>query len=441
MFFSLVDRAVAELHADEVLLANFSGEVSDFVRFNGGRVRQAMTVRQAQLDLALVAHGRRDTTAVTLTGEPSTDRDAVGRALAAMRTELARLPADPYLLYATEAQDSERVERGRLPQAAEAVDAIVGAAERDGVRDDLVGIFASGPVCRGFANSFGARHWHQVESFNFDWSLYHAADKAVKCAWAGMHWEPAELARRMDAARVQLAHLAQPSRTIAPGPYRAFFAPAAIDELLWMLNWGGVSEKAQRTKQSAIQKLVDGEARLSPRVSLREHTATGLAPAFDAAGFVRPPVVELIERGEHRGALVSARTAQEYGLQANGANDDEAMQSLELSAGDLPAERALAALDTGVWIGNLWYLNYSDRPNGRITGMTRFATFWVENGRIVAPLDVMRFDDTLYRMLGDGLVDLTREREWILNAGTYFQRSVETSRVPGALVGALNFTL
>ena len=25
-----------------------------------------------------------------------------------------------------------------------------------------------------------------------------------------------------------------------------------------------------------------------------------------------------------------------------------------------------------------WYLNYSDCPGGRVTGMTRFATLWVE---------------------------------------------------------------
>ena len=61
---------------------------------------------------------------------------------------------------------------------------------------------------------------------------------------------------------------------------------------------------------------------------------------------------------------------------------------------------ALAALDTGLCVGNLWYLNYSDRPACRMTGMTRFATFWVEDGKIVAPVDVLRFDDTIYRMLG-----------------------------------------
>ena len=60
----------------------------------------------------------------------------------------------------------------------------------------------------------------------------------------------------------------------------------------------------------------------------------------------------------------------------------------------------LDALGTGLYIGNLWYLNYSDHPNGRVTGMTRFSTLWVEGGRAVAPAEVMRFDDTLFHLLG-----------------------------------------
>ena len=73
--------------------------------------------------------------------------------------------------------------------------------------------------------------------------------------------------------------------------------------------------------------------------------------------------------------------------------------------------------------------------------MTRFATFWVENGEIVAPLSVMRFDETLYRMLGENLVGLTAEREWVLDPGSYFERTTSSGRYPGALVEDFNFTL
>lgn len=437
LFFELADRAVGALRGNEFLLANFAGEVSDFIRFNKARVRQAMTIRQAHLTLTLIDGNRHATVRFALSSDPATDRAAVDGVIASIRADLPALPEDPYLLYATEVCSSESVRSGVLPSGADAIDTVVEGA----ATSDLVGILASGPVLRGFANSAGQRNWHAVECFNFEWSLYHAQDKAVKSAYAGTDWHRAEALRRIAAARARLEYLARPPKTIPPGVCRTYLAPAAMDELLWMLNWGGVSAKSQQTKQSPIQRLVEQDARLSERVHLRENIAAGLAPAFDAAGFVRPAAVELISAGRHAGALVSPRTAREYGIQTNGAGEDESMQSIDLGGGALADADVLAALDEGVYVGNLWYLNYSDRSNGRITGMTRFGTFWVEGGRIVAPLAVMRFDDSLFRMLGDHLVDFTRDREWIVYPGTYTQRSIETSRVPGALLSALNFTL
>jgi predicted Zn-dependent protease len=92
-------------------------------------------------------------------------------------------------------------------------------------------------------------------------------------------------------------------------------------------------------------------------------------------------------------------------------------------------------------VSNLWYLNYSDRNNGRLTGLTRFASMWVENGEIVAPLNVMRFDDGIYSMLGSALESLTAERDMILDTSTYGRRSVDSMRLPGALVSEFKLTL
>lgn len=436
LFFALAAHAFGRLRGDEVLLANFRGEVSDFVRFNHARVRQPMTVRQAYLTLQLIDGRRHDRTTLAVSGA-SEDRDAIDAAIFAMRADLPARPEDPYLLYSYEPASTHTERLGRLPAPHEAIDTVTAAAQ--GL--DLVGILASGPVYRGFASSLGARHWHEVDSFLLDWSVYESGDKAVKASFAAQDWDAAEVARRIDATRAQLPYLARPARRIEPGAYRAYVSPAAMDELLWMLNWGGVSAKEQRTQQSTIQALVDGEAALSPQVTLREHTAAGLAPAFDEAGFTRPPVVELIREGRHAGSLVSPRTAQEYGIACNGANESESMQALELLPGRLPRAEAPRALDTGVYVGNFHYLNWSDRSAARVTGMTRFATYWVEGGEIVAPLAVMRFDDSLYRMLGSELEALDDQTDWILNSGTYGGRSVETSRVPGALLKQLRLTL
>jgi predicted Zn-dependent protease len=435
-FFELAGYAFGLLRGGEVLLANFDGEVSDFVRFNHARVRQPMTVRQAYLTLQLVDGRRHDRTTLSLAGGAE-DREAIAAAVAAMRADLPSLPEDPYLLYSLDAGATQTERRGRLPSPAEAIDTLAAA----GRGLDMVGVLASGPVCCGFASSLGARHWHEVDSFLLDWSVYQGGDKAVKASFAGQHWDAGEIARRVEATRAQLPYLARSPRTIEPGAYRAYVSPAALDELLWMLNWGGVSAKEQRTQQSTIQQLVDGEASLSPLVTLREHTAAGLAPAFDEVGFTRPAAVELIRAGRHAGSLVSPRTAQEYGIESNGAGEDESMQAMELAPGSLARADALRALDTGVYVGNFHYLNWSDRSAARITGLTRFATYWVERGEIVAPLSVMRFDDSLYRMLGSELEALDDEADWILNSGTYDGRSVETSRVPGALLRQLRLTL
>src|SRR5207245_7995562 len=124
-----------------------------------------------------------------------------------------------------------------------------------------------------------------------------------------------------------------------------------------------------------------------------------------------------------------------------GASGGEMPESLDMAAGSLPTTEVLRRLDTGVYINNVHYLNYSDRTACRITGMTRFATFWVENGVIQAPLNVMRFDETLYRMLGEHLLGLTSERDLVLSTSTYYQRSTGGSRVTVDRVAVDRFRL
>ncbi len=434
-FFSLADFLATQTRGGEIFTCWFAGEQSDFVRFNHGKVRQAGSVEQRHVTLRLIRDGRHASQSLALTGGP-TDFDQGRMALAELRSLLDHVPADPYLFYATDICSSEKKRRGEIPSSEEIVDEIAVQANRH----DLVGILASGAMYRGFANSLGQRNWHEVENFNFDWSLYYRTDKAVKSSFAGFEWHADHLSAKMRSAVEQLKQLQRPAKTIEPGQYRAYLAPRALDEITGMLSWGGLSAKARRTKQSPLLRMEQG-ARLNEKFTLCEHTVAATAPGFQGDGFIKPDRVNLIERGELRDALVAPRTAREYDLPCNGANGSESPESTELAAGSLASADALTALDRGLLINNLWYLNYSDRPACRLTGMTRFATFWVENGEIVAPVNVMRFDDTLYRILGENLLDLTQERELMLDASTYGSRSTQSSRLPGALVSGLKFTL
>ena len=436
-FYELADFIGTQLHANETYLASLSGEDSNFVRFNKSAVRQAGSVKQMVLNLSLIASQRRAESCITLCGISGQDRPLVTAALETLRRDLGDLPIDPYLLFNQTPQSSERIGVSALPSDETLLDQVLQEASGK----DLVGISASGAIYRGFANSLGQRNWHRADNFNLEWCLYHAGDKAVKNSYAGTHWDAQEFRHKMAQSREQLAILQRPSKKLVPGQYRAYLAPSAVSEIVSLLAWESFGAKAQRTKQSPLIKLEDGSAALHAGVTLNENSHEGVAPGFQSDGFIKAPVVNLIAAGKHAGALVSPRSAREFGIETNGANAGEAPEALDMAGGSLHRDDVLRTLGTGLYIGNLWYLNYSDRMACRMTGMTRFATFWVENGEIKAPLDVMRFDDSAYRVLGENLVALTAERDWILDSGSYSERSTGSARLPGALVKDFALTL
>ncbi|MGH8801910.1 MAG: TldD/PmbA family protein [Casimicrobiaceae bacterium] len=426
----------ATMQAGERHASWLSAEDTDFVRMNHGKVRQPGHVEQRYLRIRLIRGARHASHTLSLTGDLAHDRPMIGEAVTGLRAALAHVEDDPYLLLPTGVASSRTVRGGELPAAEAMVESLLGAA----AGHDLVGILATGPVYRGFCNSEGQRNWHATTTFNLQWSLYHRADKAVKSSWAGFEWTDAELRARMASAVENLALVARPVKTLARGTYRAFLTPTALQEVAGLLCWDGFSGRALATEQSPLARM-KGDARLDTRVGFTEDVEGGVTPAFQGEGFVRPPRVPLIEAGRLVGAMVSPRTAREFELAANGANASEAPEALAMEPGELLQRDALAALDTGLAIGNLWYLNYSDRPACRMTGMTRFGTFWVENGKVVAPVEVMRFDDTLYRMLGSHLEALTAERELIIDSDSYGGRSLASVSLPGALLSGMQFTL
>ncbi len=434
-FHTLTDALCTQLTGDEILLCSFDGEDSDFVRMNHNKVRQAGNVTQRYLHLDLIRGRRHATCNSVLAGHLDHDLPPLRTLLDTLRAQIALLADDPYLMYAGEINNSTHDATAAPIDSGAALEDIINAAH--GL--DLVGLWASGTIYSGFANSLGQRNWHQSTTFNFDWSCYHQTDKAVKNNYAGFAWDPAILKQKMLDARAQLDVIARPPRTLTPGHYRAYFAPAALEELLSVVAWGGFGLKAHRSARTPLIKMSKEDRRLHSAVTLVEDHTRGLAPAFTRSGFVTNAPVTLIANGKYSDCLVSPRSAKEYGVPLN--SGSEAPHALDMHAGSLPRADILNALGTGLYINNLWYCNFSDHDDCRITGMTRFACFWVQDGIITAPVNVMRFDDSIYRMLGTQLLGLTAEREFLFDTSTYMQRSTRSAQLPGALVDDFTLTL
>ena len=418
-------------------------ESSDFLRFNHAALRQATNVQQAYLTVAVERGQRRSESTLSLSGDPATDAVRLKAERTLLIAQLDLIADDPFLQRPSAAAQSQRDDRGLLPDAGHVI-ACVHEMAALRLKQDFVGFYAAGPVAHAFADSLGSRHWHRVESFHFEWCLYHRADKAVKTVYAGTHWDDAAFAARLEEAAQRVPLLAREPRTLKPGAYRAALAPSAMVEILGTLGWSGFSLKARRTGVSSLMRLQRGEATFAPGFHLEEANAQAPTPAFTEEGFTRPARVALVDGGQlpaSGGTLNSARSAAEYGLQANGVGTGESPQALHLRGGSIADNELLRALDTGLFISNLWYLNYSDRAACRMTGMTRYACFWVEGGELVAPINVMRFDDDALRVFGSGLIGLTATPEFIPGGDTYGCRGLASVTTPAALVEGFVLTL
>jgi predicted Zn-dependent protease len=421
---------------DEYFILTLSGEDSLFTRFNCAQVRQSGVVRDVRCTLKLFKDGRTCWQKFPCTGEIEIDRLQAQQALADLRGQIFQISPDPYLVLPTGQENSVSDRSGELlsPDAA----AMTILAEVQGL--DFTGLYAAGVNLRGYADSNGQEHWFSADTFTLDYSLFTLDGQAVKGAYAGVVWDTEKYQQQIDRSRQQLIRLKQTPKSIQRGKYRTYLAPAAVSDLVDMLAWGGLSEADLQQGQSSLAPLRDGDY-LSSLFSVTEDFTSGMVPRFNQMGEVAADQLALITDGKLVNTLVSSRSAREYGKVANGANDQESPRSPVVATGKLSQSQILAELGTGLYLSNVHYLNWSDRQSGRVTGMTRYACFWVENGEIVAPIENLRFDASLYDFWGGDLLAVTNFSEYIATVDSYGGRSLGGSWVPGMLIQDFTYTL
>ncbi len=442
LFQALSNNLYSSLRQSESMTLQLAAENQDYLRFNQTRIRQITHVEQIRLSMRFQSKGRRVAFSLDLTNDLDADTQTLLSLLDRAREESKVLPEDPFLSPFENHGEHHENHSGTLPPLAELLDAM-GFYEARNI--DLVGLYAGGSLLRATTNSEGLHQSFSSDSFFLDYSIFTlniaGENKAVKGLYAGQSWSTPVFHEKMAAGEAQLPVLRSASKRLEPGRYRVFFSPKAVDALIGMFSWGGVSYAAYRQGESALQKLIEGEVRLSPHFRLEEDFGLSLAPRFNSVGEIAPASLPIITDGEVKNLLISSRTAREYGLSGNSADTAEALRSPVMAPGNLASGDILRRLGTGLYLSNLHYLNWSDRLNARFTGMTRYACFWVEDGQVVAPIQDLRFDESLFTLFGSGLEAVTEDAEIIMATDTYNQRSLGGTKVPGILVDGVRFTL
>ncbi len=434
---NLAAKIFSELKPNEDISLQLHSEDSDFIRFNHSKVRQNTTVNQHELTIEFHSELKSYKSSFNLTLDLETDRATSFQKIQWMRDHITDLEVSPQFFPMQNNGSSAIYKKSHRPSTAEII-ALIADVFSDA---DLAGFWSAGPLRQASINSKGQFQYFENDSFFFDYSLYNGP-RAAKGFYAAEVWNESEFRMRASQTKNTLSLLGRPVVKVKPSTYGAYLEPMALAEILDMVNnWQGFSRESFEKGFAPFKKLQTRERLLSKDFTLFENNSLGLAPHFNSIGEKSPETLSLIENGELKNFLVSTSTAKEFNLPSNQAGPGETMRSFEVKAGLHDQSEILKTLDRGLYLSNLHYINWSDVQMARITGMTRFACFWVEKGEIVGPIQDLRFDDSLYNMFGDNFGGFTRQQEIFTNTATYQKRRLGGMKLPGAIFHSFHFTL
>ncbi|MGE0047454.1 MAG: metallopeptidase TldD-related protein [Acidithiobacillus sp.] len=422
-FLQALPDALSQLaHHDERLYVEFYAEETQYARLTQAKVNQSGGIHQESLTLTLAVG--QSLLSLTMEGDLP-DSDALKALVETLRKDLPHVPEDPWCHLDTGPQ---RVTTGSTYEF-EGFAALANAYCDAAHHQDLVGILLSGPQIYAVCSSVGHCLIHRGGSTIADLSVFDKDHNAVKRVRKDPQTQDA--VADIQAMAQSLKTMARPAITLQPGTYRAWLSPEAIAELLGTVSWYGFSVEAIRSGGSPLWMLYQQAQALSPQIYLSENRQSAAAPMFTAEGFLLPSEVPLICDGKAQESLRGPRSAREFGTSVNSSSGYPV--SLSMREGTLHDIEVLRSIDTGLYIGRVWYSNISDPKSCRVTAMTRYDCFWVENGELQGPLSPARMDSSLYRLLGEDLEALGARVAILPETHSYGQRGWGSTQVPGVL--------
>jgi PmbA protein len=189
---------------------------------------------------------------------------------------------------------------------------------------------------------------------------------------------------------------------LAPGTYEVVLGAEAVGELLQFLPLLGFSGElaAAGTGLAATRH---GELIAAESVDVADDVGVdvGLPLGFDIEGVTRQRVV-FLDHGKVGVPVTDRAVAATLGTPSTGhahiAREQvpaPAAANIVMAAGSLSEAELIAGVERGVYVQRFWYTRLVDRVAGTITGVTRDACFLIEDGKLAAPLEGMRFTQSV----------------------------------------------
>ncbi len=218
-------------------------------------------------------------------------------------------------------------------------------------------------------------------------------------------------------------------KEIPVGTYDVILKPPCVAEILQWLSFIAFGSRAYLEGSSFLAGKL-GQKLLGENVTLYDsfnEPEVGSLP-FDFEGTPKQKLT-LIERGVAKGVAFDRLDAHEAGAESTGhagppgSGFGAIPWNLCMEPGDASLDEMIQSCERGLLVERFHYLNgFLDPPKAMMTGMTRYGTFYIEDGRIKHAVPNLRWLDSMVRAFSQ-IQRVGRERVVCTDdaGGTFYQ--------------------
>ncbi len=434
----VLEEVLRVSEADETEAVLIDGD-SALTRFADNVIHQNVANRDVRLTVR-VALGKK----IGVAGTNRIDRDGisevVGRAM-----EIAKVVEEtvgfPGLPEGGEVKEAgcfdEAVARCSAEERARMVARAVKAAKASGA--SAAGALSTTVSGMAVANSRGVRAFHRgtEAALNLTMTVGKTEDQAGSSARATrLSWKLSEIDVDEAADKVAKRALAglEPVE-VEPGEYTVVLEPAATATLVEFLSYLGFGSKAYQEKRSYMAGKM-GMKITGENITIVDdgQDEAGMPFPMDFEGTPKQRVA-LIEKGVAKGVVYDSQTAAVEGKQSTGhalpakyASHGPHAWNLLMEGGDSSVEAMIAGTKKGLLVSDFHYVNVAEPMKTVLTGMTRWGTFLIEDGKVTKAIKNLRFTQ--------GVLEAFERVEGISKTRERFDGVV----VPAVKIGGFRFT-
>jgi predicted Zn-dependent protease len=255
---------------------------------------------------------------------------------------------------------------------------------------------------RGFGaimNSKGLYAYNKQTSVDFTVTM--RSNDGTGSGWAARDLNDVSKLNAAETSRVAIdkAVRSRDAKAIEPGKYTVILEPAAAGDLVrLMMNMNARTADEGRSflsKKGGGTKL--GEKLIDERVNIYSDPWNDEAPASPFAGDGQARKrMDIIKNG-----VVSTLFYDRYWASQKNVAPVPQPGNTIMEGGTASIEDMIKDTKKGILVTRFWYIRPVDPQTLLFTGLTRDATFYIENGKIKHPIKNMRFNESPIIMLNN----------------------------------------